>query len=159
MTSFIIDSHLDRPLAPSWTITDSESDCPFCRIVRGELPAYRILENDKVLAILGKYSVLLVDLTRSVTCTDVLWVPIDILPLRKGHTLVIPKVHQSRISELPPVYAASIGEAVSKVAHALTQGMSAQRRNYVGLSPLFYRAFMSTFYLCSSGEYCVECRV
>jgi HIT domain len=48
---------------------------------------------------------------------------IDILPLRKGHTLVIPKIHQSRISELPPDYAASVGEAVSKVADALTKSM------------------------------------
>ena len=53
MTSFIIDAHLDRPSAPSWMITGSESDCPFCRILRSELPAHRVFENDKVLAILG----------------------------------------------------------------------------------------------------------
>lgn len=47
----------------------------------------------------------------------------DILPLRKGHTLVIPKVHYSRLSELPPDYAAATGQAVSKVAHALTEGV------------------------------------
>lgn len=53
MTSFIINSHLNRPPAPSWKITGFESDCPFCRIIKGELQAYRVLENDKVLAILG----------------------------------------------------------------------------------------------------------
>ena len=46
----------------------------------------------------------------------------DILPLRRGHTLVIPKVHISRVSELPPEFAAATGEAVSKVANALANG-------------------------------------
>ncbi len=48
---------------------------------------------------------------------------VDIMPLRRGHTLVIPKVHISRLSELPPDIAASLGAAVSKVAQALTEGM------------------------------------
>lgn len=49
---------------------------------------------------------------------------LDILPLRPGHTLVIPKIHVSRVSELPKEYAAAIGDAVTKVANALTGGMS-----------------------------------
>jgi diadenosine tetraphosphate (Ap4A) HIT family hydrolase len=49
---------------------------------------------------------------------------IDILPLRAGHVLVIPKAHYSRISELPEEYAAAVGMAVSKVAKALTLGKS-----------------------------------
>ena len=47
---------------------------------------------------------------------------LDILPLRPGHTLVIPKIHISRVSELPPEYAAAVGEAISKVSNALTYG-------------------------------------
>ncbi len=46
----------------------------------------------------------------------------DILPLRAGHTLVIPKTHIARVSELPTEYAAAVGEAITKVSHALTQG-------------------------------------
>ena len=49
----------------------------------------------------------------------------DTLPLRRGHTLVVPKVHISRLSELPSDFAAAIGEAVTMVAQALTQGASA----------------------------------
>lgn len=44
------------------------------------------------------------------------------MPLRKGHTLVIPKDHHARVSELPVELAAATGIAVSKVANALTQG-------------------------------------
>jgi len=44
------------------------------------------------------------------------------MPLREGHTLVIPKTHISRLSDLPPEIAAAVGSTVSKVAHALTLG-------------------------------------
>lgn len=49
-------------------------------------------------------------------------VSIDILPLRPGHTLVIPKIHISRLSELPPEIAVATGRTVSRVARALTEG-------------------------------------
>jgi hypothetical protein len=41
------------------------------------------------------------------------------MPLRTGHALVIPKIHVSRLSELPADYAAATGELVSKIANAL----------------------------------------
>ncbi|VDB85542.1 unnamed protein product [Peniophora sp. CBMAI 1063] len=102
MTSFIIDAHKDRPQHPSWGHND---DCPFCKIVTHSAPAYRLYENDRVAAFL------------------------DILPLRAGHTLVVPKVHCARVSELPEDYAAALGAAVSKIAKALTQAV-----NHTGLN-------------------------
>ncbi|RDB17972.1 hypothetical protein Hypma_000788 [Hypsizygus marmoreus] len=106
MTSFIIKAHESRPPAPSW-LQGSESDCPFCRIIRGELPAQRVFEDEETIAIL------------------------DILPLRKGHTLVIPKYHCVRLSDLPPEYAAATGKAVSRVAHALTEALQNTALNVV----------------------------
>ncbi|KAJ7075836.1 HIT-like protein [Mycena belliarum] len=104
MTSFLIKAHEDR--APSsWTRT--HADCPFCQIIKNELPATRVFENDLVVAIL------------------------DILPLRRGHTLVIPKVHFPRLSELPPKFSAAVGEAVTKVAHALTLALDNTGLNVV----------------------------
>lgn len=50
----------------------------------------------------------------------------DLLPIRTGHCLVIPKHHCARLSELPEDYAGYLGQAVSKVAKALTQGTSCQ---------------------------------
>ncbi|OGC46671.1 hypothetical protein A3J98_02670 [candidate division WS6 bacterium RIFOXYC1_FULL_33_10] len=44
-------------------------DCIFCKIVRGEIPCYKIYEDEKFLAFL------------------------DISQFTKGHTLVIPKTH------------------------------------------------------------------
>ncbi|KAK0244029.1 HIT-like protein [Armillaria nabsnona] len=95
MTSFLIKAHVDRKPS-SW---HSDPGCAFCRIINDESPSGLVYEDDKIIAIL------------------------DILPLRKGHTLVIPKAHYARLSELPPEYAAALGAGVTKVAHALTQGM------------------------------------
>ncbi|KAF8895293.1 HIT-like domain-containing protein [Infundibulicybe gibba] len=108
MTSFIIKSHVDRTQPPAWKHdNDNPTSCPFCRIIRNELPASRVFENEKVVAIL------------------------DIMPLRKGHTLVIPKAHHSRLSELPAEYAAATGEAVSRVAFALTKALEHTALNVV----------------------------
>lgn len=50
MTSFIIQSHVDRSPAPSWAQDDT---CAFCRIVQGTAPAAKLYEDDEVIAILG----------------------------------------------------------------------------------------------------------
>ncbi|KZP11307.1 HIT-like protein [Athelia psychrophila] len=104
MTSFIINAHEGRPVHSSWRQDES---CAFCKIVSGELKAFRLYEDDKVIAIL------------------------DIMPLRKGHTLVIPKTHFARLSELPPEFAAAVGEVVTKVAHAITQAVENTALNVV----------------------------
>jgi histidine triad (HIT) family protein len=44
-------------------------DCIFCKIIKGEIPCYKVYEDDKFLAFL------------------------DIKPLNSGHTLLIPKKH------------------------------------------------------------------
>ncbi|EKM79343.1 hypothetical protein AGABI1DRAFT_58879 [Agaricus bisporus var. burnettii JB137-S8] len=94
MTSFIIQSLVNRKPATSWAQKD---DCAFCRIVQGVAPATKLYEDEEVIAIL------------------------DILPLRPGHTLVITKAHISKLSELPPELAGAMGKAVSKVARALSE--------------------------------------
>jgi hypothetical protein len=54
MTSFIISSHVGRPLPPEWTQDDS---CSFCRIVGGELLAAKVFEDENVIAILGTLNI------------------------------------------------------------------------------------------------------
>ncbi len=66
-------------------------DCLFCSIVEGKIPALKIFENDHVLAFL------------------------DIGPVSKGHTLVIPKNHAQDLA------AGSVEDSVEliKVIHDL----------------------------------------
>ncbi|WP_068280632.1 HIT family protein [Aldersonia kunmingensis] len=52
------------------------SSCIFCQIVRGEAPATRVYEDDDFLAFL------------------------DIRPITRGHTLVIPKQHSTELEDL-----------------------------------------------------------
>jgi histidine triad (HIT) family protein len=54
-------------------------DCVFCKIVKGEIPAYMIAEDDKFLAFL------------------------DMTQFTKGHTLVIPKDHYHFIWDVPNI--------------------------------------------------------
>ncbi|KIP03734.1 hypothetical protein PHLGIDRAFT_77062 [Phlebiopsis gigantea 11061_1 CR5-6] len=104
MTSFIIKAHEHRELPQSWK---SHPGCVFCKIISGDSPAFKVYEDEKVVAIL------------------------DIQPLRPGHTLVIPKTHEPRVSELPPEFAAAVGVAVSKVSNAIAQGLENTALNVV----------------------------
>ncbi len=70
-------------------------DCIFCKIVRGEIPSAKVLENDKVLAFL------------------------DINPVSKGHTVAIPKSHYASFPEIPLDVLAALGEALQKIGEAV----------------------------------------
>lgn len=69
----------------------------FTKIIAGEIPSYKIAENDKFFAFL------------------------DIFPLRKGHVLVVPKQETDKIFDLPTdilsemlVFAQPIAKAIEK---------------------------------------------
>ncbi|KAN0139894.1 hypothetical protein V8E53_002556 [Lactarius tabidus] len=51
MTSFIIKAQASRPVPEFWR---KDSECAFCQIIRHEARAYRIYEDDHVIAFLGK---------------------------------------------------------------------------------------------------------
>jgi len=69
-------------------------DCIFCRIVGGELPSYRVYEDEEVLSIL------------------------DIRPVNRGHALVIPKEHFQDVHDLPDHLLGKIAIAAKRVAAA-----------------------------------------
>lgn len=67
----------------------------FDRILAGEIPCHRILEDDRVLAFL------------------------DIAPLSPGHTLVIPKEAKATLHELSDESAAAIGRVLPRICRAV----------------------------------------
>ena len=77
------------------------TECIFCKIVKGEVPSYRVYEDDDYLAFL------------------------DIFPLNKGHTLVIPKKHERWVwdDKTPGKYF----EATTKVAKAINKAFTPER--------------------------------
>ncbi|MCY2928126.1 MAG: HIT family protein [Planctomycetota bacterium] len=60
------------------------TDCIFCRIARGEIPAMKVLDDDACLAFL------------------------DIAPLAEGHVLLIPKAHAQTLDQLSADQAAAM---------------------------------------------------
>lgn len=81
------------------------SDCVFCKIVAGQIPSTRVYEDDAILAFL------------------------DIGPIIKGHTLVIPKAHHETLTDVPPALLARVIEGVRRVAVAQRAGLKADGVN------------------------------
>ena len=75
----------------------------FSRIVAGEIPAYKVAEDDRFLAFL------------------------DISPLREGHTLVIPKRETDWIFDLPDEELAALHLFAKRVAKALRAAVDCRR--------------------------------
>ncbi|KAF7155180.1 hypothetical protein CNMCM5623_006607 [Aspergillus felis] len=55
----------------------SSAACIFCKIIKGDIPSFKLFESDKVFAFL------------------------DIQPLSRGHALVIPKFHGAKLTDIP----------------------------------------------------------
>ena len=79
---------------------DDQNIC--ARILRGELPAIKVYEDDQVLAFM------------------------DIMPQAEGHTLVIPKLPAVTLLDLTPEAAAYTIQIVQKVAKAMETALDAK---------------------------------
>jgi histidine triad (HIT) family protein len=75
----------------------------FARIVKGEIPSYKVAEDENYYAFL------------------------DINPLAKGHTLVIPKKEINYIFDLEPDYYAGLWRFAQKVARAVGKAIPCKR--------------------------------
>ncbi len=71
----------------------------FSKIIEGNIPAYKILEDDKFLAFL------------------------DVFPLAKGHTLVIPKLEIDYIFDMEDGHIAELMVFTKKVALAIDKAI------------------------------------
>lgn len=69
--------------------------CIFCKIIKGEILSSKVYEDDNVLAFL------------------------DIAPVNKGHTLVIPKKHFEIFTDIPEEELKNLILATKKVAEAV----------------------------------------
>ncbi len=81
-------------------------ECVFCKIVKGELPSYKVYEDEKCIAFL------------------------DINPITKGHTLVVPKEHVESFSQATQEIAEALSKASLKVAQAIKEALKPEGINY-----------------------------
>lgn len=80
-------------------------DTIFSKIIRGEVPCHKVYEDDDVLAFL------------------------DINPLSKGHTLVVPKEPAVTVDELSDDAAAAIGRVLPRIARAIIEATGSKDFN------------------------------
>jgi histidine triad (HIT) family protein len=77
--------------------------CIFCRIIAGEVPCYKIWEDDEFLAFL------------------------DVNPINEGHTLLIPKSHTDEVFDMPAREYTDIFARAKLIAPIIKATMHAKR--------------------------------
>jgi len=75
----------------------------FSKIIAGQIPSYKIAENEQFFAFL------------------------DIAPLQRGHTLVVPKIEIDKIFDVPDSYLANLLTFAKPIAHAIEQACNCNR--------------------------------
>ena len=80
----------------------SEASCVFCRIVRGDIEAARVYEDERIVVFL------------------------DNTPLFAGHCLVCPKEHHELLTELPDDLLAPVLGTARLIARAVEHGLGAE---------------------------------
>ncbi len=79
----------------------------FTKIIAGEIPSYKIAENEMFYAFL------------------------DIFPSALGHTLVVPKIEVDRLFDLPANYLAGILPFAQPIANAIQKAYEYNRVNII----------------------------
>ncbi len=82
-------------------------DCLFCKIVKGEMPAKKVYEDDSVIAFL------------------------DINPANPGHTLVVPKKHTETIADIEDSDLEKVIVVVKNIAKKLKDELDTAGLNIV----------------------------
>ncbi|MGE0086725.1 MAG: HIT family protein [Desulfococcaceae bacterium] len=75
------------------------TDCIFCKIIKKQIPSFRVYEDDRVYAFE------------------------DINPINRGHTLIIPKNHAENIWEMSDEDMLAIHRAAKKISHAIKEAL------------------------------------
>jgi len=75
----------------------------FSKIITGQIPSYKIAENEKFFAFL------------------------DIFPMAEGHVLIVPKMETDKFFDLPDNYLAELLLFAKPIAHATEQSFDCNR--------------------------------
>jgi histidine triad (HIT) family protein len=72
-----------------------DANCIFCKIIRGQVPSFKLYENDKTFAFM------------------------DINPITPGHALIVPKFHARDIFETPDEWVGAAMVTTRRIARAV----------------------------------------
>ena len=85
----------------------TDTDCIFCKIIAGDIPSFRIFEDDASLAFM------------------------DINPAQPGHALVIPKRHAADVFSIDANALAAVTRTAARVARAVNDSLAPAGLNLV----------------------------
>ena len=81
--------------------------CIFCKIAAGAIPSAKVLETPEALAFL------------------------DINPVNRGHTLLVPKAHHAHLSEIPDAVVAAACSLLPRLCRAIRAATGADGLNVI----------------------------
>ncbi len=81
--------------------------CIFCKIIEGELPSYKVYEDEHTYAFL------------------------DINPVSDGHVLIVPKIHEQYVEKLPEKVHEALFSSVRKLVKPTQDAMEAPASNII----------------------------
>jgi histidine triad (HIT) family protein len=84
-----------------------DPECIFCKILEGEIPSFKIYEDESTFAFM------------------------DINPLHDGHALIIPKDHHPNIFEVPTEKLAPVISTTQRIAKAVQKALAPDGINIV----------------------------
>jgi len=85
----------------------ADPSCVFCKIAAGQIPCYKIYEDERVLAFL------------------------DVGPLATGHSLIVPKRHYARLEDMPAEEVGHCTQVVRRLAPAVLAAAGASDWNFL----------------------------
>jgi len=84
-----------------------DANCIFCKIIRGQVPSFKLYENDKTFAFM------------------------DINPINPGHALIVPKFHAKDIFETPDEWVGATMVTTRRIARAVQAAVQPYGMNIV----------------------------
>jgi len=82
-------------------------DCLFCKIIKGEIPCYKVYEDENILAFL------------------------DVNAVAEGHTLIIPKTHYENVFDIPEETLANISKVAKKLSILYKEKLNCEGINII----------------------------
>jgi histidine triad (HIT) family protein len=86
---------------------EADAECIFCRIVKGEVPCFKLFEDGDTLAFM------------------------DINPVHDGHCLIIPKAHYPTVFDIAPEAFAAASRTAIRLAKAVNAAVKPDGLNLV----------------------------
>jgi histidine triad (HIT) family protein len=85
----------------------ADPDCPFCKIVAGEIPATKVHEDDRTVAFM------------------------DISPATRGHLLVVPREHAADVHAIAEEDLCAVARTAKRMAGRLVERLGADGVNVI----------------------------